>query len=61
MRYKVVSPLHFDGVVYAPGTVVEIDDIQAAPLLEVKVIEPFSKPFAEKFTPSALHTSSKEA
>ena len=60
MRYKVLSNLNLDNVAYAPGDAVDIDDVQAAPLLEVKVIEPFLKPFAERFTPSALHTSSKE-
>lgn len=37
-RYRAVDEIHRDGVVYAPDSVIEIEDGEAAPLLELGAI-----------------------
>ena len=60
MKYKVLSPLHHNGVVYKPGEEVDLDDREAASLLEVRCIETTVKPFSKKAEKTALHTQSQE-
>ena len=39
-RYKVKSRLEHDGKLYEPGATIELADDAAAPLVEIRVIEP---------------------
>jgi hypothetical protein len=41
-KYTVLKNLRHDGKGFAPGKIVELDDKSAKPLLESKVVEPFT-------------------
>ena len=58
-RYRVLSRVRHDGVVYAPDAVIEIEDHIAAPLLEAGAIDgarPDPDPDPDRDDPPALPT-----
>ena len=57
MKYKTLTTVHHDSVIYNIGDEIDLDDVEAKPLLEVKAIEPVIKPFARPVEKTALHNS----
>jgi hypothetical protein len=47
MKYKALGPINHDGQHYNTGDQIELSNAEAAPLLEVKAIEPYHKPFGK--------------
>ncbi|KAB2928806.1 MAG: hypothetical protein F9K30_00220 [Dechloromonas sp.] len=47
MKYRALSRIDFNHQTYNTGDVIELSSAEAAPLLEVRVIEPFSKAFSK--------------
>lgn len=60
MKYKTLTNVHHDQVVYAKGDEIELSSVEAAPLLEAKAIEPLIKPFSKQVDKTALHSNSME-
>lgn len=58
MRYKALTTINHDGVIYAIGEAIELADAEATELLGVKAIEIFEKPFVTKKTD--LHRNTLE-
>ena len=46
MKYRVIGQINHDGIVYKDGAEIELSNAEAEPLLGVKAIEPFIKPFS---------------
>ena len=46
-KFKVLSPINHNNKAYAPGKLIELEDDEAAPLLNVAVIEATGKAKAE--------------
>ena len=59
MKYRTLTTVYHDCVAYKIGDEIDLDDMEAAPLLEVKAIESSIKPFAKPVEKTALHTNSE--
>lgn len=59
MRYKALTPINHDNTRYEIGDAMDLSDAEAAPLIESKAIEPFTKPFAKEFSRTALHSNTQ--
>lgn len=60
MRYKALTTINHDGVVYAIGEAIELADAEAAELLGIKAIELWEKPFVKHPKMTALHRNTLE-
>ena len=58
MKYKALTTVNHDCVIYEIGDEIDLDDAEASPLLEVKAVEPIIKPFSKPVEKTALHTNS---
>lgn len=47
MKYRALGQINHDNVNYYAGDEIELSSAEAAPLLEVKAIEPFHKAFSK--------------
>lgn len=59
MKYIALCNIHAD-VKYAIGDEMELTDVEAAELLEIKAIKPLIKPFSKPVEKTALHSNSLE-
>ena len=48
MKYKVIGAVNHDSTHYPDGSVIELSSNEAKPLLDVKAIELYHQPFAQK-------------
>ncbi len=60
MRFKAIGNVHHNNIKYRPGEEIELTEVEAAPLLKVKAIEPYAKPFSKEFSKTSLHSDSQE-
>lgn len=59
MKYKVLGQVNHSGGISYPGDIVEFSSVDAGPLLEVKAIEPYHKPFSVELKPLPGQTESE--
>lgn len=50
MKYKALGHISHDNTHYYPGDEIELSSDDAKPLLEIKAIEPYIKPFSKGST-----------
>lgn len=56
MQFKCLVNVNHDNIFYPFGSEVELSDAEAAPLLEVKAIEPLHKPFMASNEAAAVYS-----
>ena len=61
MRYKAIRNIHHNNIKVTAGGAIELSDAEAKPLLEVKAIEPWAKPFSKEFVKSNLNQNSSNS
>ena len=48
MQYLTTTTVKRDGLIYQPGTLIELSDAEVKQLLELKAIEPVDMPFSDQ-------------